>query len=256
MKKLLLAALIVLLASNVKAGYRDLNSITWWKTATFDDVVKQAKEYPDNINKVDYLGYTALHYASRYGDFSSFKLILKATKDVSLVTNLKNGWSTIMQAAASNRDGKQKVEALIKAGADVMAQDEYGFSALHILMVYNKNVSSEIIQILFNAGADVMARTRDGDTPLHHASWPKEAEVLIKNGAKVTARNESGLTPLHVAALSAATKQGLVEVLLEAGSDPNAKDKFGSDPWYYVEFYGHLKGTKSYWALNDARFNN
>lgn len=255
MKKLLLAALFVLFSNHVNADYSNLNWLSWWETATFADVEKQVKEFPEEINKVGSYGYTALNYASRYGDFSSFKLILDATKDISLANNL-NGWTAIMQAAASNRDRKQKVEALIKAGADVMVQDNYGFSVLDISMIFNKNESSEIIQIFLNAGADVMARTSDGRTALHFANWPKEADVLIKNGAKVTARDEYGSTPLHVASLSVSTKQGLVEVLLEAGSDPNAKDKFGYDPWYYVEFYGHLKGTKSYWALNDARFNN
>jgi hypothetical protein len=43
--------------------------------------------------------------------------------------------------------------------------------------------------------------------------------------------------------------------LLTAGADAKAKDKNGKWPWDLAQENDKLKGTKSYWALNDAQYD-
>ena len=107
-----------------------------------------------------------------------------------------------------------------------------------------------------DAGADVMARTEDGWTPLHVAArrgTPENIEVLLAAGADVMARDEDGNTPLHSAAGRNA-HAGVIEALLEARADPKAKNTGGTTPWDIAQLNDQLKGTKGYWALNEARF--
>ena len=44
-----------------------------------------------------------------------------------------------------------------------------------------------------------------------------------------------------------------LKALLAAGA--KAKDKDGKTPWDYAQKSNELKGTKAYWALNDAQYN-
>ena len=72
--------------------------------------------------------------------------------------------------------------------------------------------------------------------------------------ADVMARYLFGNTPLHYAAYFG-KKSGVVESLLEAGADPKALNDDGETPWVLAKSNNALKNTKSYWALNDARYN-
>ncbi|MDB2423806.1 hypothetical protein N9X05_17905 [Paracoccaceae bacterium] len=85
------------------------------------------------------------------------------------------------------------------------------------------------LQDVLDGGADVMARGGLGDTPLHDA-----VECF------------RGLLICDV---------GRVQVLLHAGADAKAKNKEGKTPWDYAQNNERLKGTKNYWALNDAQYN-
>ncbi|MDE0784613.1 MAG: ankyrin repeat domain-containing protein, partial [Planktomarina sp.] len=58
-------------------------------------------------------------------------------------------------------------------------------------------------------------------------------------------------TPLHYAANFG--KDENIQVLLTGGADAKAKDKNGKTPWDYAEDNEDLKGTKAYWALNEAQ---
>jgi hypothetical protein len=40
-----------------------------------------------------------------------------------------------------------------------------------------------------------------------------------------------------------------------AGADAKTKNKNGKTPWDLVQKNEKLKGTKGYWALNDAQYN-
>jgi ankyrin repeat protein len=66
------------------------------------------------------------------------------------------------------------------------------------------------------------------------------------------ARNKDGWT-----ALQSATVWGFpetVQALLAAGADAKAKDKNGKTLRDLAQENEKVKGTKGYWALNDARY--
>ena len=109
------------------------------------------------------------------------------------------------------------VTFLIKAGADVNVQSNFGNTPLHFAAGSNKN--PEVVTLLIKAGADVNAKNIDGKTPLHQAAYfnknPEVITTLIKAGADVNAKNRNGWTPLDVAVISQKPKNA--EVLLAAG---------------------------------------
>ena len=83
----------------------------------------------------------------------------------------------------------------------------------------------------------------------------KKADVQaeLDAGADVMARNKYGGTSLHYAANYGTPAN--VQALLDAGADAKAKNKDGKTPWDYAKENEKLKGTKGYWALNDAQYN-
>ena len=115
------------------------------------------------------------------------------------------------------------------------------------------------VQAVLDGGANVMARANYGSTPLHYAAKlgsPANIQALLAAGADVMTREEDGTTPLHRAAACFYTcKPGVIQALLGAGADAKVKNKEGKTPRDYAKNNEDLKGTKGYWALNDAQYN-
>ncbi|MDG2404572.1 MAG: ankyrin repeat domain-containing protein [Paracoccaceae bacterium] len=122
-----------------------------------------------------------------------------------------------------------------------------------------KTATEADVQAELGSGADVMARTEDSSTPLHFApifGTLANIQALLAAGADVMARTEDGWTPLHFAAkCNFFCKSGAIQALLDAGADAKAKNKEGRTSWDYAQRNEKLKGTKGYWALNDAQYN-
>ena len=78
-------------------------------------------------------------------------------------------------------------------------------------------------------------------------------QAELDAGADVMARDKFGLTPLHRTAQSGTPAN--IKALLAAGADAKAKDEESKTPWDYAQENEKLKGTKGYWALNDAHYN-
>ncbi len=120
-----------------------------------------------------------------------------------------------------------------------------------------KRAGAADISRCLKAGADVNARDEYGWTPLHAAAIfstsPAIVTVLVKAGADVNARAENGWTPLYVAA-GQSTTPAMVTALLDAGADPAARDEWGKTPWDHIKADSPLKGTDVYRRLNEGRF--
>ena len=119
-----------------------------------------------------------------------------------------------------------------------------------------KTATTANVQAELSGGADVMARNKYGTKPLHWAAsggTPANIQALLAAGADVMARNEYGRTPLHLAAQFGTSAN--IQALLAAGADAKAKNKEGKSPWDLAQKNEKLKGTKGYWALNDAQYN-
>ncbi len=126
-------------------------------------------------------------------------------------------------ADAAARGDREAVKSLLRDAADVNAAQGDGMTALHWAAM---NGDSELAQMLIVAGANVKATTRLGSyTPLYLASQQGHGAIiqsLIKAGGDVKAGTPNGTTPLMAAAASGELEA--VRVLVENGSDINAKD--------------------------------
>lgn len=86
---------------------------------------------------------------------------------------------------AESGDGQehdpQRIQTLIKFGADVNAKTEQGITALMRAALNNSN--HEVIKALIEAGADINAKSNDGKTVLDYAQ-NDSVRGLILNAAK------------------------------------------------------------------------
>ena len=96
----------------------------------------------------------------------------------------------------------------------------------------------EALRQVLDSGLDVNVRDSQQNTALHLASkhgHPNIMPLLIENGADVNAQNDDASTPLHLTEKNMAS----IRILLEAGADPNIKDKDYDYPYYFA-FYGSM----------------
>ncbi|KAF6259447.1 hypothetical protein COO60DRAFT_1460173 [Scenedesmus sp. NREL 46B-D3] len=142
------------------------------------------------------------------------------------------GKEEALRQAASSGDVAQ-VHQLLASGADPNAVDVEGWTALHWA-----SAQAEIAGVLLDAGASVNATDLHGKTTLHWAATEGQQEaaaVLLAGGADVHALDNDLWTPLQWAHEHA----GVVQLLLGAGAEADAVDKFGK--------------TCLHWAVQDGK---
>jgi hypothetical protein len=126
-------------------------------------------------------------------------------------------------------------ELLIKYGARVNDQDEYGRTALMISAFFDDCYGKENLnsRILIKNGADVNIKNNRGQTALIIAIISRNDEMiklLIDNGADVNLRDNNGLSPLmttHIlyAGYEAEFIEKKTKTLVKAGAVMNDDDK-------------------------------
>ncbi len=104
----------------------------------------------------------------------------------------------------------ERVEALIRAKAEVNAQNNRGKTAL----MFARDAS--LIRRLVMVGADLSQCDHEGNTPLMYATCRAVVEALVEAGVDVNAKNKIGRT-----ALMLAPNVETARALLELGADKN-----------------------------------
>ncbi|XP_048237734.1 uncharacterized protein LOC124149842 isoform X2 [Haliotis rufescens] len=188
------------------------------------DVVKKLFENSATRNKKSFDRHTFLHKAVEWGYKQRVDVLLKAGADA----NVQNQAGDKPLHTAANFGFLECADVLLTAGADVNVQNTAGDTPLHRAVI---SQSKQFVDELLKAGADVNVQNTAGDTPLHRAviSQSKQfVDELLKAGADVNVQNTAGDTPLHRAVISQ-SKQ-FVDELLKAGADVNAQNKKGDTP--------------------------
>ena len=164
--------------------------------------------------------------------------------------NAKSADGTTALMVAADRLSEKAVADLLGAGADPLAKDNSGRSALDFALLHPDRIEAgRIAETLVMRGvnptignwswfaqairaADYTAiRFDDGKTPLHMAVELKASGIvqfLLSRGANPNVRSSSGSTPLHDA-----IRSGWIEgasILLAGKADPNARDGFDNTP--------------------------
>jgi ankyrin repeat protein len=108
--------------------------------------------------------------------------------------------------------------------------DEYGRTPLHNLIVpFEGDIDLQEMKRLIDAGADPNAQDDNGWTPLHIAAQESSLDavrLLLDAGANPNVRNSGGQTPLSPA-FHFSCDIRIMDALLDAGADPFAKNKNG-----------------------------
>lgn len=92
-----------------------------------------------------------------------------------LVNEVTTGGATPLHMCGMSRSGERATKLLIERGGDINAMDTYGFQPLHRMASNNLAVGAEA---LLSAGADVVAKTRDGHTAMRIAQSSRAVDVV------------------------------------------------------------------------------
>jgi ankyrin repeat protein len=181
-------------------------------------------------------GRTALMEAARMGHATSTGLLLERGADVTVRDG--RGYTALHHAV--DRWSPDLVKALLAAGAEVDAADDYGVTPLMRAAYWGPNwgPTAEVLEVVLAAGAAVDAQDADGDGALHYAATQGNLEHvtrLIRARADVNLRGEAGRTPLLNAIMS--DSPDIVKALLAAGARPDRADGQGRAAMEYAEQY-------------------
>jgi ankyrin repeat protein len=103
--------------------------------------------------------------------------------------------------APSPNNNLKVAEILLKHGADVNAQDNQGWTALHFAA---QNYSEEAIKMLLANNCEVDVKDMHGNTPLFRAVFNSKGrgeviQLLICHGADKNLKNNHGMSPSDLA---------------------------------------------------------
>ena len=168
-------------------------------------------------------GANALLRACYTGQSESVRFLLEAGADESIVT--PNG-NTCLHYAIRGNCTKDTLEKIIEQGVDANYMNHRGDTAL--IRAYS-TAQTESVNVLLEKGADPNIVNSSGFSSLHAAAAgncpSKTVQEISKCKIDLDAKDKDGRTALLLACMH--RQQETVQVLLEAGSNPNIRDNNG-----------------------------
>jgi len=179
-------------------------------------------EYDDNKSPWPVM-WTPLQVALANGRLETARVLLECGA---------NRNDAVSMCIAARHTSNDLTQLLLAYGADpnTMAYGaEDGRTALHVASSHGRIA---VIMLLLEHGANVNAQDLYGYTPLHEAAKEGHTEVvqlLLKYGSNANVQKKDGWTALHLAAPRGYLQ--VVKVLLERGADPHAQTQDGRTPF-------------------------
>jgi len=198
------------------AGKAELLDLSVPASSEEDQEIRRIQEMiqnsPDLINAPDDHGHTPLEKAAINGWLKVGAFLLDHGADV-------NAGKVSALNQAANAGNRAMVEFLLSRGADINTKAWQGKTPLHTAVELGYPAVTEVL--LANK-ADVNAADDFGNTPLVPAAEKKQIKILqalLAAGANPNLENNNGQTPFSFAAASGSPE--LVKMFLAAKADPN-----------------------------------
>ena len=207
---------------------------------TYVSSVERLVEAGASVRATDKDKETCLTLAAKYGDTKTVRY-LACLPEVDVNHKPRDTYTALYRALT--RGDCQMVEALIDAGADVETKPVCGFPPL-LSASYDGNLS--IVKMLVEAGASVRATDEYIDTCLTLAAEKGHTKtVRYLAGLKdvdVNHAADENKTALHSAATEG--RSAMVQALINAGADIEAKDDLGFSPLLHASWSGKFSAVK------------
>jgi len=169
-----------------KEKLKELNKLLADKTASiYAKLVAIKLLYPEeynefnlevDINSRNVVGETALMHACFYSHYEVVKLLIELGADVNAIDNF--GRTALMVVVGSNKFFNRCikiVKLLIEAGAKVNVKDSYGNTAL---LYASSDGYATVVKLLIEAGAKVNVKDMEGYTALEWARRMKRRATV------------------------------------------------------------------------------
>ncbi|XP_045249815.1 ankyrin repeat and death domain-containing protein 1B isoform X5 [Macaca fascicularis] len=238
------------------------------------DLMEKLSENKVNINAVNNMNRTALHFAVGRNHLSAVDFLLKHKARVDVAD--KHGLTVIHLAAWSG--SLEVMLMLVKAGADQRAKNQDGMNALHFAAQSNhvriveyliqdlhlKDLNQpdekgrkpfllaaerghvEMIEKLTFLNLHTSEKDKEGNTALHlaakHGHSPA-VQVLLTQWQDINEMNENGETPFFLSVEGG--HEECSKVLLTAGSDINIPNKPKESPLHLAVINNHITVVNS-----------
>jgi len=187
------------------------------------------------------LGQTALYVASGRGYDEVVRSLIDRNADLDAQCDDKDDWLEVNWTplhVASKNGMLETAKVLLRHGAGINSQDNFGRSPLHIA---SRHQSNDFALLLLDQGANIDVLDTWGRTALHEASSKGQVTVvklLLEYGANVDVPSKLGWTPLHSAAIGGDV--GTVQLLLEHGAYASSRSGDLYTPLHWAALHGHL----------------
>jgi ankyrin repeat protein len=171
---------------------------------------------------------------------------------------------------AAKENNVPEVGRLLRAGADVNAEGEYGWTPLHWACEEGSG-HVQVVKELLEHGADIEAKDNYDRTPLRRACIEGHVQVvkeLLEHGADIEAKDNIGWTPLHSTCrlgnlpvfnelLSLNNSNGTATASIlgkrkSRGANIEATDRNGHTPLHFAAIKGHVAIAKALLRITES----
>ncbi|MBR2281582.1 MAG: ankyrin repeat domain-containing protein [Spirochaetales bacterium] len=195
-----------------------------------------------NVNYPNSYGETPLQTAVAYGYGKLIDLLLAFHADPEVTQSVTIGERStdipLLMHVAVLDNSPTIVEALIRAGADVNREDEFGYTALERCLMQNQDLS--MITVLMKNGANLQHFSTSGQTPLMIAiSEDCDFEIiklLIDSNPSTINVENNGLNVIQQAIICDSSLN-IIKYIVSNGADLHAETKYGNTLIDLAEYY-------------------